>query len=412
VEGAGTHPWGAVMAYRKSILLAVAAVVALAGVAFLTGEPVLRYMGLKTGPAAVAAPPPPPPLPQSVELQESLVQSVKVMPVEERDFPIEKDAVGSIDFNGDMTLQVFTPYQGRIIDLFAKIGDEVKKGQTLFTIDSPDLVQAASTLITNAGVLELTTRTLVRLRDLAKTKAVAQRDLEQAISDQQAAEGAYKAARDAVRLFGKTEDEIDRMVSERRVDSTLVVPCPITGRITARNAAPGLFLQPGNPPAPFAVADISTMWMIANVQEGESPAIKVGQDVKARVMAYADRVFEGRITTIGAQVDPTTRRVLVRSEIADPTHELRPGMFANFVIRTGEPVRSPAVPIRGVVREGDGTMTVWVTTDRRRFSRRSVKIGLERDEYRQVLDGLHAGELVATEGAIFLSNMLMMPRPQ
>jgi cobalt-zinc-cadmium efflux system membrane fusion protein len=400
------------MAYKNSILIAVAAVVVLAGVAFLVGEPALRYMGLKTGPTAVAAAPPQPPAPQSVELQESLVETVKVQPVEERDFPIEQDAVGSIDFNGDMTLQVFAAYQGRIIDLFVKIGDEVHKGQTLYTIDSPDLVQAGSTLISSAGVLELTTRTLVRLRDLAKTKAAAQRDLEQAISDQQAAEGAYKAARDAVRIFGKTEDEIDRMVSERRVDPALVVPSPITGRITARNAAPGLFVQPGNPPAPYAVADISTMWMIANVPESESPNIKVGQEVKARVMAYADRVFEGKITTIGAAVDPTTRRVLVRSEIADPTHELRPGMFANFVIRTGDPVRSPAVPANGVVREGDGTMSVWVTTDRRHFSRRTVKIGLQRDDYRQILEGIRPGELVATEGAIFLSNMLTFARPQ
>ena len=400
------------MAYKNSILIAVAAVVVLAGVAFLVGEPALRYMGLKTGPTAVAAAPPQPPAPQSVELQESLVETVKVQPVEERDFPIEQDAVGSIDFNGDMTLQVFAAYQGRIIDLFVKIGDEVHKGQTLYTIDSPDLVQAGSTLISSAGVLELTTRTLVRLRDLAKTKAAAQRDLEQAISDQQAAEGAYKAARDAVRIFGKTEDEIDRMVSERRVDPALVVPSPITGRITARNAAPGLFVQPGNPPAPYAVADISTMWMIANVPESESPNIKVGQEVKARVMAYADRAFEGKITTIGAAVDPTTRRVLVRSEIADPTHELRPGMFANFVIRTGDPVRSPAVPANGVVREGDGTMSVWVTTDRRHFSRRTVKIGLQRDDYRQILEGIRPGELVATEGAIFLSNMLTIARPQ
>jgi cobalt-zinc-cadmium efflux system membrane fusion protein len=348
----------------------------------------------------------------SVELQEGLVASVKVQAVEEREFPIEKEAVGSIDFNGDMTVQVFAPYQGRIIELFSKIGDEVRKGQTLYTIDSPDLLQAASTLITTAGVLELTTRTLVRLRDLAKTKAIPQKDLEQAISDQQAAEGAYKAARDAVRIFGKTEDEIDRMVSERRVDSTLVIPSPISGRITARNAAPGLFVQPGNPPAPYAVADISTMWMIAQVHESESPSFKVGQDVKARVMAYADRVFEGHITTLGAAVDPTTRRVLVRSEIADPTHELRPGMFANFVIRTGDPVRSPAIPVKGVVREGDGTMTVWVTTDRRRFTRRTVKIGLQRDDYRQILEGVSAGELVATEGAIFLSNMLTIARPQ
>ena len=401
------------MAYRNSILIGVGAVVVLAGVGFLLGEPMLRYMGLKKeAPTAVAAAPPPSLPDNSVELQEGFVASVKVQAVEEREFPIEKEAVGSIDFNGDMTVQVFTPYQGRIIELFSKIGDEVRKGQTLFTIDSPDLLTAASTLITTAGVLELTTRTLVRLRDLAKTKAIPQKDLEQAISDQQAAEGAYKAARDAVRIFGKTEDEIDRMVSERRVDSTLVIPSPISGRITARNAAPGLFVQPGNPPAPYAVADISTMWMIAQVHESESPSFKVGQDVKARVMAYADRVFEGHITTLGAAVDPTTRRVLVRSEIADPTHELRPGMFANFVIRTGDPVRSPAIPVRGVVREGDGTMTVWVTTDRRRFTRRSVKIGLQRDDYRQILEGVSAGELVATEGAIFLSNMLTIARPQ
>jgi cobalt-zinc-cadmium efflux system membrane fusion protein len=104
--------------------------------------------------------------------------------------------------------------------------------------------------------------------------------------------------------------------------------------------------------------------------------------------------------------------VLVRSEVANPQHELRSGMFANFVIRTGEPVCSPAVPLNGVVREGDGTMTVWVTTDRRRFTKRMVKIGLEHLGYRQILEGLRPGELVATDGAIFLSNMLATARPQ
>jgi membrane fusion protein, heavy metal efflux system len=81
-------------------------------------------------------------------------------------------------------------------------------------------------------------------------------------------------------------------------------------------------------------------------------------------------------------------------------------MFANFTISIGAPVRSPAVPLDGVVREGDGAHTVWVTADRRRFSRRTVKIGDRRDGYRQILDGVRPGELVATEGAIFLSNML------
>jgi membrane fusion protein, heavy metal efflux system len=346
--------------------------------------------------------------PASIDLNDKQLGSVKVERVDEREFPVEKSAVGNIDFNEEMLTQVFTPYQGRIIGLFAKVGDEVKKGQTLFTIDSPDLLNADSNLIAAAGVLDLTTRNLARLRKLYETRAVSQHDLEQAVSDQQTAEGALRAGRDAVRIFGKTDAEIDQIVKERKADPTLVVPSPITGRITARNAAPGLFVQPGNTPAPFTVADISTMWMLANVAERDVPAFHIGQQVKVSVVSFPGEVFEGRISTMDSMVDPNSRRLLTRSEIADPKHELRSGMFATFVIRVGDPTRSPAVPLDGVVREGDGTMTVWVTTDRRRFTQRIVKIGMQKDGFRQILEGLQPGELVAGEGAVFLSNMLVI----
>ena len=342
----------------------------------------------------------------SINLSDSQLSAVKVAPIEEREFPVEKEAVGSIDFDEDMAVQVFTPYPGRIISLYAAVGDDVKKGQTLFTIDSPDLLQAESTLIAAAGVLDLTTRNLARLRELYKTLAVSQHDVEQATSDQQTAEGNLRAARDAVRIFGKSDADVDRIIAQRSADPTLVVPSPIDGRVTARTAAPGLFVQPANPPPPFVVADINTMWMLAEVPEADSPAFRVGQAVQVTVSAFPGRVFDGKITTIGASVDASTRRVLVRSEIKDPQHELRSGMFANFVIRIGPPVRSPAVPLAGVVREGDGTQTIWITADRRRFTRRTVKIGDQRDGYRQILAGAQVGELVATEGAIFLSNML------
>jgi membrane fusion protein, heavy metal efflux system len=340
-----------------------------------------------------------PPVP-SVELSDTQLASVKVEPIGEHAFPIEKAAVGSIDFNEEMSVQVFPPYQGRILRLFASIGD------TLFTIDSPDLLQAESTLIGAAGVSELTARNLARLKQLYEVRAIAQKDMEQAISDQQAAEGALKAARDATRIFGKSEADIDRIVAERKVDPTLIVPSPISGRITARNAAPGLFVQPGNPPAPYSVADLSTVWMLANVAESDSPAFQVGQDVRVSLMAFPGRIFEGKITTIGATVDPNTHRVLVRSEIKDPRHELRPGMFATFVIQTGSPVTSPSVPFDGVVREGDGTMTIWVTTDGHQFLKRTVKVGLQNNGFDQILDGAKLGERVATEGALFISNAL------
>jgi cobalt-zinc-cadmium efflux system membrane fusion protein len=261
-------------------------------------------------------------------------------------------------------------------------------------------------VISAAGVLQLTNRNLTRLRMLYETRAISQKELEQAVSDQQSAEGALRAARDAVRLFGKTDAEIDKMIADRKVDPILVVPSPIDGRITARNAAPGLYVQPGNGTPPYTVADVSTMWMVANVAESAAPAFSVGQEVKVSVMAFPNRVFEGHITTVSSFVDPVTHRMLVRSEVADPTHELRSGMFANFVIRTGDPVRSAAIPQDGVVREGDGTMTIWVTADRRRFTRRTVRIGLQRDGYTQILEGVQAGDLVATEGALFLSNAI------
>jgi membrane fusion protein, heavy metal efflux system len=345
----------------------------------------------------------------SLELNDKQLASVDVVRVGEYLFPVEKYSVGSIDFNEEMTVQVFTPYQGKILDLYARVGDEVKKGQTLFTIDSPDLLAADSNLIAAAGVLDLTTRNLARLRKLYETRAVAQKDLEQGISDQQTAEGQLRAGRDAVRIFGKTESEIDMIVKERRADPTLVVTSPISGRITARNAAPGLLVQPGAAPAPYSVADISTMWMLANVAESDVPAFHLGQEVEVSVnLAFPGKVFEGRISTIDSMVDPNSHRLLIRSDIADPNHELRSGMLATFVIRVGDPMRSLAVPLDGVVREGDGTMTVWVTTDRRRFTQRVVKIGMRKDGYRQILEGLQPGELVAAEGAVFLSNMIVI----
>jgi membrane fusion protein, heavy metal efflux system len=345
--------------------------------------------------------------PDMVQLSDSQLNSIKVVAVADREFLIEKEAVGNIDFNEDLNVQVFTPYQGRILEAPANLGDEVKKGQTLFTIESPDFIAAESNLIAAAAVLDQTSSALNRAKRLYASQGIDQNDYETAVANQQSADGALRAARDAVAIFGKSEAQIDHIVATRRVETALVVKSPISGRVTARNAAPGMLEQPGNPPAPYSVADISTMWMLANVDEADSPDFKLGQPVMVSVMAFPGRLFHGNITAIGATVDPNSRRVTIRSEIKDPQHELRPEMFANFVIRTGEPVRAPSVPLNGVVREGDGTMSVWVvTSDRHRFLRRTVKIGRQQGGYDEIIEGLKPGETVATDGAIFLSNML------
>jgi multidrug efflux pump subunit AcrA (membrane-fusion protein) len=272
----------------------------------------------------------------TVELSSSQLPAIKVLPVGSYPFYVQKKGVGNIDFDNklffenNLSVQVFAPKSGRITQTIAELGDQVQKGQPLYTIDSSD-------------------KRLVEVRS------------------------------------------------------------PITGQVTSVNASPGLEVQPGKAPAPYAVADVSTKWMVGNVTESDSPLFQLGQPVEVRTMAYPSRVFEGAIIKIYPAVDANTHRVMIRSQISDPENELRSGMLAEFSVRVQEPTEGTAIPANAVVREPDGTMTAWVTTDRHHFSQKVIKTGLRQDERVQVLEGLSRGELVVTDGAVFLSNMLEAP---
>ena len=342
----------------------------------------------------------------TVDLSPSQLNSIKIETVGSYLFPVEKEAVGTISFADDLSVDVFPAYQGTIIKAFVELGAKVQKDQPLYTIKSPDLIQAESNLIGAAATFDLTNKELARVEGLP---GVSQREKEQAISDQQTADGALKAARDAVLVFGKTQPEADQMIASRKIDPALVVRSPIAGKVTAFNAPAGLLVQPGNPPAPYSVANVSVKWMLANVPESENGFFQLGQPVTVKVMAFPDHTFKGKVSKIYETVDPNTHRVTIRSEITDPKDELRPGMLANFVIRVRGPVEATAIPANGVVREPDGTMAAWVTTDRRRFTEHIIKTGLRTDGQVQILGGLQRGELVVSDGAVFLSNMLEAP---
>ena len=369
-----------------------------------SGQPANKNASQEAGSASTS-----PKSDTTLDLSPSQLKAIKIEPAGSYLFPVEKETVGSIDFDNDMSVPVFPPYQGRIIQSLVERGDEVHKCQPLYTIDSPDLIQAESSLIGAAATFELTSKELTRAKDLNRTNGVSERELEQATSDQQTAEGALRSARDAVRVFGKRDAEIDQIIVSRKIDPALVVHSPVSGRVTTRNAQPGLFVQPGNPPAPYTVANVAIKWMLADVLESDIPLFHLGQPVAVKVVAYPERVFRGKVSKIYANVDPNTHRATIRSEVADSRNELRPGMLANFVICVGNPVEGTAIAANGVVREPDGTITAWVTTDRRHFSQRVIKTGLRTDRQVQVLEGLQRGELVVSDGAIFLSNMLQAP---
>ena len=359
--------------------------------------------------------------PNVVMLDNEQAQRLKIAPVRLREFRDERTAVGRIAFNDERTTSIFASFQGRVIRLLAKPGDVLSPGSPLLVLDSPDLVQANADLISATVAVKkaetqvsLGQRVATRQKLLYEAGAAAFKDLEQAQADLQnaqndlkTAQGQVTAARNRLRApFGKSDAEIAKIEETHQVDRIAEILSPITGTVTARKVSPGQFVRADNTDPMFSVGDLSSMWLIANVAEIDIPRVKAGQDATVHVMAYPGEVFRARITYVGASVDPAVRRLTVRAEIPNPDGKLKPDMFASFRILTGAPTQSPSVPTGAIVREGDGTMTTWVTTDRKRLVKRTVKVGLEQDGFVQIIEGLQAGELVATESALFLGNIL------
>jgi cobalt-zinc-cadmium efflux system membrane fusion protein len=333
-------------------------------------------------------------------------------------FRAEQLATGKIAFNEEWMTPVFSPYAGRVTRVMAKPGDVVQPMSPLLEFYIPDFMQAQADLIGNAtaasakakNALSLARRNEERQHQLYLEKAVAlkewqqaQADVTNAENDVRATEAALLAARDKLRAFGKSATDIAR-IEQGYTDRVVTVTSPLAGTITARKVGPGQFIRQDNTDPLFVIADLAHMWMLANVYESDVPWIKVGQPVEVRVMAYPEEVFKATITYIGAAVDPATHRVDVRAVVDNPAQELKPEMFATFRIITHADMQYLAVPLSAVVRDGDKP-SVWVAQPEHQFVQREVKLGLEQNEYVQILSGLQAGEQVAAEGGLLLGSL-------
>jgi membrane fusion protein, heavy metal efflux system len=346
----------------------------------------------------------------SLTLSTEQLRSVQLGVVGAHDFSDSRNSIGVVDFDENRTVQISPPYAGRVLDIRVNAGDVVRRGQTLFVIESPDLVQAESTLIAAAGTLALTTESLHRAETLLPQEGVAEKDLEQAKSDQQAAEAAYRAALQAVTVFGKTGAESEDIVTTRHTDARMAVKSPLDGVVTARAAAIGTLVQPGATPAPVTVSDVHHKWLLASIAETDVPAVNIGQPADVQVLAYPDETFLGKVAAIGSALDATTRRLTVRIELPDPNDRLKPQMQASFTLHSGARTHGLSIPEAGLVREGDGSITAWVTQDGQHFTPRTVQVGMRSDGLAQVLTGLSAGERVVTDGAVFLSTARALSR--
>ncbi|TMJ00020.1 MAG: efflux RND transporter periplasmic adaptor subunit [Alphaproteobacteria bacterium] len=356
--------------------------------------------------------------PDIVRVNPDQLHQLGIVPVVTDQFRIQKQAVGQIAFNEDASTVVLTPFSGRVTRLIAKIGEDVKRGDPLFEIDSPEVVLAQTDLIAALHGLEkaksqvaLAKRVLDRQTSLLADKATAMREVDQARNDYAIAEsdlataqGTQMAARNRLRVIvGRDRGEVERVERERSVNPLITINAPIDGTVIGRKVGPGQYVRSDAADSLYAISDLSTMWLKANVPETDIAHVRIGQEIEVRITALPGRVFKAQISAIGAASDTATRRIVVRSEIPNPDRALRSEMFASFKITVGGDEPSPVVPVEAVIRDGDQA-AVWVAREPMLFDRRKIKIGVERDGRVQVLEGVGPGEQVIGRGAVFVDN--------
>jgi cobalt-zinc-cadmium efflux system membrane fusion protein len=351
------------------------------------------------------APPAGPPSPPGTF--RATAQQLKTLTVETvglHGFVTEELTEGKIAVNADRSTPLFSPYSGRVLRVIAGLGDTVKQGAPLATIEASEFVQAQNDLSTASAQVKLARINETRKHALYDAKGGSLQDWQQAQSDLASATSAFAAVRNRLRILGKSEAQVAALESSQTIDPVATLSAPISGVIVDRQLGPGQYLQAGSGTPVYTIADPSNVWLLANVRETDSGMVHLGQAVEVRVLAYPKRVFKARVTYVAALVDPATHRLPVRAEIDNRDGALKPEMFATFRIVMGDVTESPAVPQAAVVYEGDAAH-VWVLAGDGLLSLRAIRTGRSNDGLVEVLDGLKPGERVVTKGGLFIDQV-------
>jgi len=287
---------------------------------------------------------------------------------------------------------IFPPLTGRLIRLHVQLGDTITNGQLLASLQSPDFFAAQDNYVKAKSVEDLTRRALKRQQELLENKIAAQKDVEQATSDYESAKIDLDTAVQQLLAYG-FNPETDKLGLPLQVFS------PLSGQVVDMASAHGEFRNDNTVPL-MTVADLSTVWVTASVQEKDLRFLTKGQEISASIAAYSGETFTGKVLFIGDLIDPDIRVAKVRIAFDNPERRLKPGMFAtvNFL---GFPQTQITVPATAVVQSGTSAFVFeqvkpWV------LQPREVKVGAQQDDRIIITDGLEAGaNILVKEGVLF-----------
>lgn len=312
------------------------------------------------------------------------------------------EATGTVAFDQNRSTLVLSPISGPVARIVVGYGSHVGRGEALAIVASPDFAAAMSALRKAEATARNARRVAELDRQLFKNDAIARRDMELAETEAVGAEADRDSALQQLRSLGVNQQTLDDIQKNRPVANPGgIIRSPLAGTVVEKLISPGQLLQAGTTPC-FTVADLSSVWVIANVFEADLPFVKIGDP--AEVLSGAGMTpLKGKVSYIAALVDPTTRAIAVRLEVPNPGEVLKKDLYVRVVIHSQAESEGLLVPVSAVLRDEESIPFVFVAKPDGTFARQRIQTGSRIGDHQEITSGLTAGQSIVVEGGLFLS---------
>ncbi len=322
---------------------------------------------------------------------------LKIKPVETFPEPLINGLNARITYDDNYTARVFSPIAGRVVKIVAEAGQQVKAGDPLLWIDSPDFASGASDSLKAEADLSRKKVACERAKLLYAAKGMARKDLESAEADWHQAEA--EAQRAKARMKNLSSNGVATAAGK------YILRAPIDGVVSERQVNAGTEVQPGAANSLFVITDPDHVWVVADLPETEIGKVIVGQPVSVEADAYPNEFFQGKVSVISETLDPVMRRLQVRCEVDNSQRKLKPEMYVHISPIVDANIKLPRVSNTALFTQGLYSY-IFVEQAPGVLQRRRVTLGMQDANVTYIREGLHAGDRVVTSGALLLNSEL------
>ncbi len=338
--------------------------------------------------------------PNLVELSADLQKKVTLVKVGQADIREVLRIPGSIQVDEQRMARIGAPVTGRITEIDVQLGQHVKQGQALATLNSTELAQNQLVYIKALQQIDLQTKAVDRARVLLEADVISKAELQRRESELSAAQAELNAAADQLQVLGMSPQGIAKLSKSSQMHSFSTVTARISGTVITRKVNLGQVVQPAD--ELFVVADLSKVYAVAEVPERQIDLIEKGQEVDILIPSINDKPIKGKLVYVSDIVNPETRTVMVRSELSNTEHEIKPDMLVSMLVQS-KPISKLSVPVKAIVRENDKNY-VFVQIGPSKYRLREVDIGDDFNGMVAIISGVEEGETIVTDGAFHVNN--------